>query len=99
MAAGLVAARLAACVQVDGPIRSHYIWEGRAEKSREWRLWVKFPSSRARAVEAWLKQHHPYSTPQWLAVPAARVAEPYRAWALENTRPTRRKATSPPPRR
>ena len=88
-AAGLVAARLAACVQVDGPIVSHYEWNGKQTKSKEWRLWIKFSSPQAQAIEDWLCANHPYSTPQWLAVDAAIVAEPYRQWLLENTRALR----------
>jgi periplasmic divalent cation tolerance protein len=86
LAAGLVAARLAACAQVDGPVTSHYIWQGKQERAKEWRVWVKFTASRAKDIEAWLKAHHPYSTPQWLAVEAAVVAESYREWVVENTR-------------
>jgi periplasmic divalent cation tolerance protein len=86
LAAGLVAARLAACAQVDGPVTSHYIWQGKQEHTTEWRVWVKFPAPRAKEIEAWLKAHHPYSTPQWLAVAAAAVAGPYRVWVVENTR-------------
>ncbi len=87
LAAGLVAARLAACAQVDGPVTSHYIWQGKQERTKEWRIWVKFPTPRAKEIEAWLKAHHPYSTPQWLAVEAAAVAGPYREWVVGNTLP------------
>ncbi len=86
LAAGLVAARLAACTQVDGPMTSHYIWEGKHERATEWRVWVKFSAARAKKIAAWLKQHHPYCTPQWLAVEAAAVAGPYRQWVVANTR-------------
>jgi periplasmic divalent cation tolerance protein len=86
LAKGLVAARLAACVAVDGPITSHYIWNKKQERAKEWRLWVKFPADRAGEIAAWLKANHPYSVPQWLAVEAATVAEPYRQWVIANTR-------------
>jgi len=86
LAAGLVAARLAACVQVDGPITSHYSWNGKKERAKEWRLWVKSPTKHAKKLEAWLVAHHPYSTPQWLAVEAAAISQPYRKWVMENTR-------------
>ena len=38
LARGLVEARLVACVQVEGPITSHYIWENRAETTEEFRM-------------------------------------------------------------
>ncbi len=86
LAAGLVAARLAACVAVDGPVTSHYVWEGRQECAPEWRLWVKFPADRADEILAWLRERHPYAVPQWIAVEAAAVAQPYREWIVANTR-------------
>jgi periplasmic divalent cation tolerance protein len=85
LAAGLVAARLAACVQVDGPIASHYVWKGKQTRTKEWRLWIKFSSLQARALEDWLRTYHLYSTPQWLAVEAVEVAKPYREWIMEST--------------
>jgi periplasmic divalent cation tolerance protein len=85
LAASLVAARLAACAQVDGPVTAHYIWEGKPERATEWRVWVKFPAKHAKKIAAWLKTHHPYSTPQWLAVEAAAVAGPYRRWVEAST--------------
>jgi periplasmic divalent cation tolerance protein len=85
IATGLIAARLAACVQVDGPIVSHYVWQGKQSTSKEWRLWIKFPSTQSHAIEKWLRAHHPYSTPQWLAVEVAEVAKPYQKWLLENS--------------
>jgi periplasmic divalent cation tolerance protein len=85
LAAGLVAARLAACAQVDGPITSHYRWADNQRQSKEWRVWVKFPARHEKKIEAWLAAHHPYSTPQWVAIAAA-VTEPYREWVDEVTR-------------
>ena len=32
---------LGACVQIIGPIESHYIWEGKAEQSTEFQLSIK----------------------------------------------------------
>lgn len=86
LSAALVKARLATCVQVDGPITSHYRWQGRQERTKEWRLWVKFPANKAKALEAWLNAHHPYSTPQWLAVEAKIVAKSYRQWVAGDGR-------------
>ena len=84
LAGGLVETRLAACVQIDGPITSHYIWGNRAEAAQEYRLTVKFIPARAAAVEAWVLAHHPYDTPEWIVVRAERVAEKYLSWARSN---------------
>lgn len=84
LARGLIDAQLAACVQVDSPIASHYIWENRTETAQEFRLTVKFLPSRAAAMETWLFAHHPYATPEWVVVRAEHVAEKYLSWARAN---------------
>ncbi len=82
LAAEAVAAGLAACAQVDGPVRSHYVWEGRTECEEEFRLTFKFAAGRARDLEAWVLARHPYAVPQWLVFHADHVAPAYRAWVL-----------------
>ena len=72
---------LAACVQVDGPVRSHYRWEGKVENAEEFRLCFKFMPDRLKALEAFVLGHHPYETPEWLVVKAERVSEKYLSWA------------------
>ena len=86
LAAGLVSARLAACVAVDGPVTSHYWWEGKQERAEEWRLTVKFPVRRAEDVANWLAANHPYSVPQWIAVEADAVSEAYRDWVIASAK-------------
>ncbi|MCF3648504.1 divalent-cation tolerance protein CutA [Synoicihabitans lomoniglobus] len=85
LARGLVEGRLAACVQVDGPITSTYRWEGKVESATEYRVTVKFLSTRHLEIEAWLHRHHPYATPQWITVVAEHVAEKYLSWAQANS--------------
>ena len=89
LASETIAAGLAACVQIDGPIVSHYRWEGRAERAEEFRLMFKLPPDRVLALEAYVLAHHPYDTPEWLVVRAERVGEKYLSWAEANstTRP------------
>jgi periplasmic divalent cation tolerance protein len=81
LAAEAVARGLAVCVQVDGPIASHYIWEGKPEHAEEFRLTFKCLPDRLEALEAFVHAQHPYAVPEWLAVSADRVAEKYLSWA------------------
>ncbi len=81
LARTLVGEALAACAQVEGPIRSFYNWEGKANEDEEWRLTLKFTSANAVSLETRLHALHPYAVPQWLAVRADRVAPDYLAWA------------------
>jgi periplasmic divalent cation tolerance protein len=66
LARALVAERLAACVQVDEGVRSHYRWQGKACEEPEVRLTVKSLPRLRGAIEAFLAEHHPYELPQLL---------------------------------
>jgi len=84
LAEGIIAHNLAACVQIDGPIISHYRWEGRPQRAEEFRLCLKFLPAQLLALEAHVLRHHPYETPEWIVVRAKHVAEKYLSWALGN---------------
>ena len=75
----LVADGLAACVQVDGPIRSIYLWQGEVQAEEEFRLLIKTaPAARAACLAA-LEQLHPYDLPE-IVVLAADASPAYAAW-------------------
>ncbi|HOG93584.1 MAG TPA: divalent-cation tolerance protein CutA [Opitutaceae bacterium] len=81
LAADVVAQGLAACVQVDGPVTSHYRWEGKVEQTEEFRLCFKFLDSQQAALEAHVRSAHSYDTPEWIVVRAEHVGEKYLSWA------------------
>jgi periplasmic divalent cation tolerance protein len=87
LARGAVEAGLAACVQVEGPIVSHYRWEGRLETVPEYRLLFKFMPEQAGALAKWLQARHPYDTPEWVVVRAEQVSEKYLSWARGTSTP------------
>lgn len=80
LAGDAVAAGLAACAQVDGPIRSHYTWEGRVQAEEEYRLTFKYAAGKLADLEAWIHARHPYAVPQWLTFCADHASPGYRAW-------------------
>ena len=82
----LVAEGLAACTQMDGPIRSTYRWKGELCHDSEYRLTVKFLESRARSILEFIQSNHPYESPQWLACRAIEAAPAYQNWAAEQTK-------------
>jgi periplasmic divalent cation tolerance protein len=82
LAAAAIERGLAVCVQIDGPVTSHYRWEGKAERAREHRLMFKFLPGQQQALEAWLHAAHPYATPEWVVVRTEHVGEKYLSWAL-----------------
>jgi periplasmic divalent cation tolerance protein len=85
LAGDAVSRGLAVCVQIDGPIVSHYRWEGRVERAEEYRLTFKLTASRLEALETFVIAQHPYDTPEWLVVHAERVGEKYLSWANANS--------------
>ena len=66
LATELVAQRLAACVQLDRSVESHYHWNGAPCAEREVRLTVKSLPARLDALQAFFAARHPYELPQLL---------------------------------
>ena len=78
----IVAEGLAACVQIDGPIRSTYRWQGAVEQAEEWRCTFKTTPARADACVAGILAGHPYETPEVLVTRLAATAA-YAAWVRD----------------
>lgn len=88
LARQLVQAGLGACVQLQA-IRSFYLWQGQAHEEPEWLLSIKTRSALYPALEAWLRAHHPYETPEIIQLPIAAGSAAYLAWVDESTRTPR----------
>ena len=82
----LVETRLAACVQIVGPIESTYHWQGRVEVSQEWLCLIKTAASRYSELERTLTMLHPYDNPEIIAVAIAAGSEKYLTWLSETIR-------------
>jgi periplasmic divalent cation tolerance protein len=81
LAFGLIKNKIAACVQIDGPMESVYTWQDKMEKTSEYRLTVKFINSKADEVQKWIRENHPYEIPQWIVFEAKQVSAEYLSWA------------------
>jgi len=80
MAEVLVGESLAACVNVVGPIRSIYRWQGEICRDDEHLLLIKTTDARYATVEARVRALHTYDNPEVIALPVARGAAAYLAW-------------------
>jgi periplasmic divalent cation tolerance protein len=80
IAQSLVERRLAACVQVSGPIASVYRWKGKIETADEWQCSAKSRRDLYEAVERAIRELHPYEVPEILAVPIVAAGSDYLAW-------------------
>lgn len=76
----LVERRLAACVQVSGPLESTYWWQGNIETTSEWRLTAKSRVDLLPALEAAIRQQHPYEVPEILAASIVAGHPEYLEW-------------------
>lgn len=86
LARGLVAARLAACVNVVPGVVSHYRWKGRLRRDAECLLVAKTAAARLPALERWVSRNHPYAVPEVVALPVRGGARPYLRWLEEQVR-------------
>ena len=80
----LVERRLAACVQVVGPITSRYRWRGEVEEEREWQCLAKTTRAAYEAAEAAIREVHSYDEPEIIATPIVAGSPGYLAWIDEN---------------
>jgi len=80
IAQALVAERLAACVQVLGPIASTYRWQGTIETAQEWLCLVKSRGELYGKIEDAIRRLHPYEVPEILALPVVAGSGAYLAW-------------------
>ena len=76
----LIEQRLAACVQVVGPVTSVYRWKGQIETGQEWQCWAKSRQDCYGRIEQAVREHHPYEEPEILAVPITAGSASYLAW-------------------
>lgn len=81
----LVGERLAACVNVLGPIRSTYRWRGAIEHSEEVALIAKTARPRLEALIDRVRQIHSYETPCVVAWPITAGSEPFLRWVAGET--------------
>ena len=88
IAAALLDARLAACVQTVGPITSTYVWQGKRERSTEWQCLAKTEERLYPEVEAAIRAAHSYEEPEILAIPVLAGSPGYLAWVSDNVRPS-----------
>ena len=82
LAAALVGERLAACVNVHGPMISIYRWKGAVEREAERQVVIKTTRARLPALEARLKTLHPYELPE-LVVLGAEASAAYGRWVID----------------
>ncbi|MGC2112774.1 MAG: divalent-cation tolerance protein CutA [Candidatus Korobacteraceae bacterium] len=80
LAQQLVERRLAACVNVVGPIRSIYRWKSKVHNEQEYLLLIKTTADQAMRLQSALKELHPYELPECVQVSVDGGSDEYLAW-------------------
>jgi|SRR6187200_1131910 periplasmic divalent cation tolerance protein len=83
LAQEVLESRLAACVQISGPIDSRYWWNGRIETAAEWLVTIKTRRDLFKRLEKLLLEKHPYDQPEILGTAVVEVSAGYLKWLNE----------------
>jgi periplasmic divalent cation tolerance protein len=85
LARSAVDARVAACVQIVGPITSVFRWQGQVEQTEEFLCLLKAPAEGRDRLADFVRDRHPYDTPEITAVDSVFVDRRYLEWARAET--------------
>jgi periplasmic divalent cation tolerance protein len=83
----LVSDRLAACVNIVPGVHSIYEWEGKLCTDTEALLIIKTAQDAYSLLEARLKEIHPYSVPEVIALKIDRGSAQYLEWISQSVGP------------
>jgi periplasmic divalent cation tolerance protein len=87
LAATVVTEQLAACVNVLGPMRSIFRWEGEVRHDDEFLLIIKTRAELFARLAARVQALHSYQTPEVVALPLTAGTEAYLDWLRAATVP------------
>lgn len=83
IALAVVEARLAVCVNILPRVQSIYRWQGAVESAVEVPLLIKTTTTAYPALEAAIRERHPYEVPEIIALPISAGLPAYLNWVAE----------------
>jgi periplasmic divalent cation tolerance protein len=86
IARAILERRLAACVNISGPLESLYWWEGKIQQDPEHLLVIKTREELFPALEEAVRSLHPYDVPEIIALPVRQGSSAYLDWIGAETR-------------
>ena len=85
IALALVESKLAACVNILPRMQSIYRWQGVVESATEIPLFIKSTVTNYPALEAAIRERHPYDLPEIIALPIQAGLPAYLNWVVAET--------------
>jgi periplasmic divalent cation tolerance protein len=86
LARELVSRRLAACVNIVGPVSSIYHWQEEIERSEEFLLLIKSTAAQVNAIQEALVELHSYDLPELISLNIDSGLEGYLDWIAASVR-------------
>lgn len=86
IANSLISRKLAGCIQIIGPVKSVYTWQGKTETATEWVCVAKTRTNLFSAIEGLIKEIHPYDLPEVIATPISLGSNEYLDWLEDSLR-------------
>ena len=85
LAQSLLEQRLVACVTLL-PGQSHYWWQDSIDRAEEVLMVMKTTEDCWQALQSHIRDHHPYDTPELIALPVTGL-DTYLNWIAKETQP------------
>ena len=77
--------KIAACVQILGPIKSIYWWKNKKENKEEWLCVIKTKKQLFNKISEIIKKIHSYELPEIIAIPIINGSNEYLKWIDNET--------------
>lgn len=76
----IIESQLAACINILPGVESIYRWKGDLEVEGECLCLLKTTRGLLVALEAWIRENHPYEEPEFIVLPVEAGSAGYLAW-------------------
>ncbi|ACB49477.1 probable divalent-cation tolerance protein [Crocosphaera subtropica ATCC 51142] len=76
----LLEKKLAGCIQILGPISSHYYWKNELCIDEEWICLIKSSQNNYQTLEKAIQDIHPYDVPEIISLPIVEGSQGYLSW-------------------
>ncbi|MDH4261869.1 MAG: divalent-cation tolerance protein CutA [Spirochaetia bacterium] len=80
----LVNEKLAACVNIIGPIQSIYMWQDKIVNDEEYKLFIKTFAEKWPSLKNTIKKNHSYQVPEISLIQIHDMHEDYLSWMKDS---------------